>query len=601
MTEPVAYRPIEDHGVIGDLNTVALVSIDGSIDFLCFPEFDSPSIFAALLDHERGGRFRIAPVLEEADHRQLYLPDSNVLLTRFLSREGVAEISDLMPVETGTCPAHNLVRRVKTVRGEVRYRMTCAPRFDYGRATHRVERLGRDRVLFRVDRPERMDVLLRASVPLEVRDGDVFAEFTLPAGESRHFVLELLPDGAQDTPCAGEDYVAEAFKQTLNFWRRWIRRSAYRGRWREVVNRSALVLKLLFSERHGSLVAAPTFGLPEIIGGERNWDYRYTWVRDASFSLYALGRLGYTDEASDFMRWITQRCADAEGAGGLQVLYGIDGRQQVDELALPHLEGYRGSRPVRIGNAAHRQLQLDIHGELLDAVYLYDKFGDPIAIDLWQQLGRLLRWLGEHWQRPDEGIWETRGGRQEFLYSRVMCWVAFDRAIRLARRRSLPSPLVEWHETRDRIHRDILERFWSRDLEAFVQVAGSSTLDASALVMPLVRFIGPTDPRSLRPLSSSDTPRGGPHQQVEMSSAATSSRPWRRATRSFKAKACPSTKPTKTGTACRARQRWRLSTARGSSACSRAIRPAYAPAGSGCWPRSAAPTPGPSAWRGWTR
>ncbi len=492
---------IEDHGIVGDLFTVALVAIDGSIDFMCFPCFDSPTIFASLLD-ENGGRFRIAPVLESAQQRQLYLPDSNVLLTRFLSQEGVAEISDLMPVEAEGTVAHNLVRRAKTVRGEVRFRLAFEPRFDYGRASHVVERQGSGCLLFRSEGPDRTAVLLRSSIPLEVREGDARAEFTLGADEHADFVMELYE--GTESPCAMPDYVADSFKRTLDYWRAWIGRCTYGGRWREMVNRSALTLKLLSSQRHGSFVAAPTFGLPEVIGGERNWDYRYTWIRDASFAVYALFRLGFTEEARDYVGWIGERCVEMDGGGALRVLYRVDGRQDLDEQVLEHLAGYAGSRPVRIGNDAYRHLQLDIYGELMDAVYLYDKYGEQVSLDLWEQLGRLLDWLADNWKRPDEGIWETRGGKRDFLYSRVLCWVAFDRAVRIARRRSLPMPGARWIEVRDAIHRDIRASFWNDELGAFVQSAGSDTLDASALVMPLVRFIGPTDPRWLSTLRAID-------------------------------------------------------------------------------------------------
>ena len=386
------YAPIEDYGIIGDLHTVALVGKDGSIDFLCLPSFDSPSVFAALLDAERGGRFQIAPQLGEASRRQLYLPDTNVLLTRFLSSDGVAELSDFMPVEDAG-QAHNLVRRVKTVRGEIRFRMHCAPRFDYARATHSVERRS-DRELIFVGRSEAGQLALRlcSSVAMQLVNGDAMAEFTLGADESASFILEVI---VPDEPSAGRepDYESEAFKQTVNFWRGWVDRSTYRGRWRETVNRSALTLKLLTSRRHGSIVASATFGLPEHIGGVRNWDYRYTWIRDSSFALYALMRLGYTGEAEAFMRWGMARVDELEPDGSLQIMYGIDGRHALPEETLSHLEGYMGSRPVRIGNAAFTHLQLDIYGELMDAVYLYDKYGSPIPHDGWTNIVRLIDWV----------------------------------------------------------------------------------------------------------------------------------------------------------------------------------------------------------------
>jgi GH15 family glucan-1,4-alpha-glucosidase len=488
------YAPIEDYGIIGDLHTVALVRKDASIDFLCLPSFDSPSVFAALLDADRGGRFQLAPQLEDAVNKQLYLPDTNVLLTRFLSDAGVAEVSDFMPVEDAGVP-HNLVRRAKSVRGEIRFVMRCDPRFDYARATHTVERRGETEVLF-VGRASARELALRlrSSVPMQIADGAATAEFTLRADESAWFVLEVVTSG-EPSPSERTDYVSDAFKETVNFWRAWIGRSTYKNRWREIVNRSALVLKLLTSREHGSIVAAPTFGLPETIGGVRNWDYRYAWIRDSSFTLYGAMRLGFTDEAAAFIRWITSICQALEPDGSLQIMYTIDGRPAPAEEILPHLDGYLGSRPVRIGNAASAHLQLDIYGELMDSVYLYDKYGAPIGYDEWQNLVRLIDWVCQHWREKDESIWEVRGGRREFLYSRVMCWVAVDRAIRLANRRSFPAPLPRWHETRDTIYRDVFERFWDPARRGFVQHPGAGTFDAAALLMPLVRFVSPTDPR----------------------------------------------------------------------------------------------------------
>jgi GH15 family glucan-1,4-alpha-glucosidase len=496
----VSYQPIENYGIVGDLYTVALVGMDGSIDFMCFPHFDSPSIFAAILDHEKGGRFRIAPVLGEVRHKQLYLPDSNILLTRFLSEEGVAEISDFMAIEKGGDHLHDLVRRVKTVRGELRFRMVCDPRFDYGRRGHRIE-VRKKEAVFHPEGEGLQALRLRSDVPLRKEKGAATAEFTLRAGETASFVLEEARAG-KESHSVGEDYVSQVFKETLNYWRRWVARSNYRGRWRETVNRSALTLKLLTSLSEGSMVAAPTFGLPEEIGGERNWDYRYTWIRDASFTLYALIRLGYTEEAAAFMRWIERRAGELNPDGSLQIMYGIDGRHDLTEEILPHFEGYRKSSPVRIGNSAYKQLQLDIYGELMDSVYLYDKYGEPISYDLWSNLIRLIDWVGRNWRRKDEGIWEIRSGRKEFLYSRLMCWVAIDRGIRLARKRSLPAPFDRWYKVRDTIYRDIFRSFWDPGRKTFVQSRGSTVLDAANLLMPLVKFLGPTDPRWLSTLKA---------------------------------------------------------------------------------------------------
>jgi GH15 family glucan-1,4-alpha-glucosidase len=492
------YQPIENHGVIGDLHTVALVGLNGSIDFLCFPRFDSPSVFAALLDADKGGRFAIEPILSGAKQRQLYLPDTNVLLTRFLDDDGVAEITDFMPVEESGAE-HNLVRQVRAVRGELRFRMVCAPRFDYARASHRIATRDGE-VRFSSEGPDRTDLRLRHSVPVRIVDGDAVAEFTLRAGESAEFVLECVvsnEEPAQATP----EYVERSRHATQLFWHRWLARSRYQGRWREMVNRSALTLKLLSSREHGSIVAAATFGLPEVIGGTRNWDYRYCWIRDSAFALYALMRLGFTDEATRFMDWIQARCADTDD-GSLNLMYTVDGRPVLDEEPLAHLEGYRASRPVRVGNAARGQLQLDIYGELIDTVYLANKYGDPIHDGLWRSVVKILEWLSRHWREPDEGIWELRSGRAEHTHSRLMSWVAFDRALRIAEKRGLPAPRPDWYAQRDAIYDQIFTGHWNEKLQAFVHAKGSDALDAAVLLMPLVKLIAPGDPRWLSTLEA---------------------------------------------------------------------------------------------------
>lgn len=484
-------KRIENYGIIGDLHTVALVGMDGSIDFMCFPNFDSPTIFAALLDEKNGGYFKLAPTVGEMRQRQLYMPDSAILLTRFLGSAGVAEVSDFMPIqEFGH--AHDLVRRAKAVRGEIPFRMELAPRFNYGRSGHRIERQ-KDGALLISDGPDRTALRLRSSAPVRIENGTVSADFTLRGGSTAWFILEEA-DGSEASRSCARGYISEAFKETLNFWQSWADRSRYRGRWRETVNRSAMTLKLLTSARYGSLVAAPTFGLPEEPGGARNWDYRYTWIRDASFTIYALMQLGYLDEATAFIRWIEQRCRELEPGNPLQVMYGIDGRHDLPETELDHWQGYMNSRPIRIGNAASKQLQLDIYGELLDAVYLYNQL-EPISYDFWQHLVQLVNWVCQNWERPDFGIWEVRGAARPFLYSRVMCWVAIDRGLRLARDRSFPAPWQEWTATRDKIYCNIYQSFWDEELQTFAQFQGAKAVDASALLMPIVKIIGPNDPR----------------------------------------------------------------------------------------------------------
>jgi GH15 family glucan-1,4-alpha-glucosidase len=404
----------------------------------------------------------------------------------------MAEISDFMAI-TELGHQRDLVRRAKCIRGEIPFRMICQPKFDYGRAEHRVEKK-KNEVLFISRGKDNTALRLRSEVPLRIENGAAYAEFKLRSRQRATFVLE---DAGQsnESPSAAPQYATKAFKETMNFWHDWVRRSQYQGRWREMVNRSALTLKLLISARYGSILAAATFGLPEEIGGVRNWDYRYTWIRDASFTIYALMRLGYTTEATAFMRWIEARCAELKPGLPMQVMYGLDGRHDLQEQQLRHFEGYRKSGPVRIGNDACGQLQLDIYGELLDSVYIYNKSAEMISYDFWLNLTKLIDWVCENWRRPDEGIWEVRGGAHEFLYSRVMCWVAVDRGLRLAQKRSFPCPMAKWLRVRDEIYRDIYREFWDEELASFVQYKGAKTVDASALLMPLVRFSSPNDPR----------------------------------------------------------------------------------------------------------
>jgi len=492
----VAYPRIEDHGVVGDLRTVALVCNDGTVDWFCTPRVDSPSVFAAILDDKKGGWFRIRPTSERVQGKQLYWPDTNVLITRFLSPDGVGEIEDFMPIGDRREAPGTLVRRVRVVRGSVGFALECRPAFDYARAGHRAWP-SPGGVIF--EGPG-LSLALSASVPLTI-DGDAArAEFALDEGQSCAFVLRP----CEENVChiCGVDEAEQLFADTVAWWRRWLRASTYRGRWREMVNRSALVLKLLTYEPTGAIVAAPTCSLCEMPGGVRNWDYRYTWIRDAAFTLYGLMRLGFTSEAGTFMQWLAARCREADPAEGLQIVYGIDGRARLEEETLDHLDGYRSSRPVRIGNGAYLQLQLDIYGELLDAVYLHNKYGEPISYDLWCALRKLIDWLGQNWQREDEGIWEVRSGRRHFVYSKLMCWVAFDRAIRLAEKRSFPADRARWYAIRDHIYEEVIARGWSESRQAFMQSFGSSSLDASNLIMPLVFFCSPTDPKMLQTIEA---------------------------------------------------------------------------------------------------
>jgi GH15 family glucan-1,4-alpha-glucosidase len=496
------YLPIAEHGVIGDLYTIALVGTDGTIDWYCCPHFDSPSVFAAILDADRGGRFRIAPDCFGWSSKQLYLPDTNVLITRFLMPDGVGEVHDFMPpAATGQAAhRHRIVRRIFAVRGQMRFDVELAPRFDYARAGHAVD-LTPHGALFR---SAGLRLGLSTRWPLDIVEGrNVRAQVVVRAGDTATFVLDRIEPGETPAPCDDAEVSAE-FDATVAFWRRWLRRSRYSGRWREMVHRSALTLKMLTFAPTGAIVAAPTTSLPEKIGGARNWDYRYTWMRDAAFTLYGLLRLGFTEEAAAFMSWVTGRFRHAAvgESGPLQIMYGIDGREHLPEEVLSHLEGYRGSAPVRIGNQAATQLQLDIYGELMDSIYLCNKYGLPIFHDGWMELCRNLEWLMDHWDQPDEGIWETRGGRRDYTYSRLMSWVAVERAIRIARQRGLPGDIPRWLAVRDRIYHQIMQRGWRPERRAFVQHYDTDALDASLLLMPLCKFIAPTDPRWISTLDA---------------------------------------------------------------------------------------------------
>ncbi len=494
------YLRIEDHGIIGDLYTAALVGIDGTIDWFCAPHFDSPSVFGSILDDEKGGHFSLKPVGDEAKSTQYYLPETNVLVTHFTSDYGVAQIVDFMPVRTRADgdAHHALIRRVTGVRGNLRMRIDCTPRFNYGRDSHETVPIG-DAVLFKTQ-----DLVLEywSTVHPEVVDAAVQTEFEIQEGHTEYFIIDALSE-AEPTFNYQPHQIERLFENTVSYWRRWINRCTYTGRWREMVHRSALVLKLLTYEPTGAFVAAPTTSLPEDLGGERNWDYRYTWIRDAAFSVYGLVRVGLTEEAGRFMDWLEQRCAESDAEGEmLKIMYGVDGNHDLTEMELDHLAGYMGSKPVRIGNGAADQLQLDIYGELMDAVYLSNKYQTPISYDFWSHLRNMINWVCDNWRLPDEGIWEVRGGRAHFVYSKLMCWVAIDRAIRLADKRSFPSDSERWKQVRDEIYEEIIDKGWSDEVQAFTQAYGRNALDASNLLMPMVFFMSPSDPRMLKTLDA---------------------------------------------------------------------------------------------------
>ena len=496
----MGYIPIENYGVIGDLHTVALVGLNGSIDWLCFPHFDSPSVFAGLLDDEKGGSFQIFPVDDNVKVKQLYLPDTNVLVTRFLlASGGVAELTDFMPIETETRQAwnHRVIRRLTVVRGSMKFRMVCRPAFNYARADHTVEQHDQG-VVFR---SENFHLGLSSEQPLQIQDNrQAFCEFTLDAGQCATFVLHRVDEEGIAEEGWTFSEVEASFQDTVRYWRQWIAKCTYKGRWREMVYRSALVLKLLTFAPTGAIVAAPTTSLPEAIGGGRNWDYRYTWIRDASFTCYALLQIGFDTEAAKFMGWLEKQSKNIDPKGGLQIMYTINGDPSPEEITLDHLSGYRNSKPVRLGNGASKQLQLDIYGELMDSVYLYNKYVQPISYDQWQSLRELMNWVCHNWQRADDGLWEVRSGRKPFVYSRMMIWVALDRALRIAQKRGLPADTALWEKTRNQVYEEVMEKGWNEKRQCFTQYYGSDTLDASALLMPLVKFVGPSDPKMVATL-----------------------------------------------------------------------------------------------------
>lgn len=551
----MAQRHIESCGVIGDLHTIALVAMDGTIDWCCLPQFDSPSVFAAILDEEVGGHFKLAPDAP-GTNRQMYMPETNVLLTRFLREEGVGEVIDFMPVcndreSSSHAVEHQIIRIARAVRGAVPFRLECAPAFNYARTPHRATRV-EGGVLFETD-DERM--VLLGPGEWEIQQGRAVLQFTLQPDQTAEFALRFLSkDGTENyAPING----ARLMDQTLVFWREWLSHCTYEGRWRENVLRSALTLKLLTHHPTGAIVAAPTTSLPESIGGERNWDYRYTWVRDSSFTVFALIRLGFTEEATAFIQWLSKRIQQAtnghpaptqstdkkqkdattpwgkdsskqddakhEMSNGsakqnpadqsqpernartghpvpddpLNVMYSIEGKSDLTEITLDNLSGYRDSRPVRVGNAAYNQLQLDIYGEMMDAIYLYDKHVSGVSYDIWQRVVGVLTWVAENWSQPDDGMWEVRSERRNFVYSKLQCWVALDRGLRVAAARSLPLDTVRIEKARNEIFASIMEHGWDPEQQSFTQSYESKALDAGNLLMPAVFFIAPKDPRML--------------------------------------------------------------------------------------------------------
>jgi len=505
------YQAIENYGVIGNMRTAALVGTNGSIDWYCSPYFDSPSVFGAILDDNKGGRFQISPVADHVRSKQSYWPSTNILVTRFAHADGIAELEDFMPVgaSSDSSSLGSVYRRIRCVRGVMRISLLCRPAFDYGRAAHEAS-VGAGGAIFN---SKKSSLALCSETPLEPDGrGGVTATFVVEEGKSRVFTLRDHEAHSHAPNPSSAEEVERVFQQTVKFWQHWISGCTYRGRWRELVERSALALKLLTFEPTGAIVAAPTTSLPEVIGGVRNWDYRYTWLRDAAFTVYAFLRIGFTAEAASFVDWI-QNCADIHPHTGkrLPAVFTIHGHSRLPEETLDHWEGYRQSKPVRIGNEAVEQCQNDIYGEVFDSLYLYNKYVTPIDYDFWVAIRRRLDWICENWRNPDAGIWEMRNRQEHFLYSKVMNWVALDRGVRLAEKRAFPGNREKWIKERDCIYEEVMTKGWNDKRHAFTQYYGSNDLDASLLIMPLVFFLAPTDRRmvgTLRAILESPT-RGG--------------------------------------------------------------------------------------------
>jgi GH15 family glucan-1,4-alpha-glucosidase len=525
-----SYQPIDSYGVIGDCHSVVLVAPDGSVDWGCLPDFDSPAIFCRLLDARHGGYFQIAPTDSAITGTQRYLRDSNVLQTRFSSETGELILTDFMPVETlsawqfrelnnnswtredGSC--HSLVRIVECTQGELPITMTLKVSPDYAAAPSTVTLLPENRGAIISGGQQHVGLgivgayrLPSFSIVDRQQEGDqhssLVVQATLQEGERLLFAVGVGRNAQAARRLADTELHLRNFDwelaHTLHWWRNWLAGCTYKGVYNASVKRSALVLKMLTYAPTGAIVAAPTTSLPEELGGMRNWDYRYTWLRDATFTLYALNVLGFTEEAHAFTHWL-RRLSYSNGED-LQIMYGIRGERELAERELPHLNGYAGSRPVRIGNGAASQKQLDVFGEVLDCIHLFrrqggfERYGENLEGPLWAMMSLLIEHVCAHWQEPDSGIWEVRGEVHHFVYSKVMCWVALDRGIRAAEQLHLESDIAHWRRVRDQIRTDILTHGYNPQIGAFTQSYDSTALDASNLLLPLVGFIAPDDPR----------------------------------------------------------------------------------------------------------
>jgi GH15 family glucan-1,4-alpha-glucosidase len=487
------YLPISSYGLIGDCRSAALVGADGSIDWLCLPRFDDASIFGRILDARKAGHWQIAP-RGPFESLQRYSDRTNLLQTIFTTHTGRLVVTDFMPVHPASIERHarpssdpRVIRLVECLGGELTVECDIVPAPDYGRADSSVFSAANGR--FHADVGE-LHVCARGTMPL--KEGR-FARH-MRSSESVAFCLTTAPRGHCPADALTLEHAHDLLRQTQEFWWRWVRRCVYTGPYVAYVERSALALKLMTYAPTGAMVAAPTTSLPEAIGAERNWDYRFTWLRDASFTLYAFFQLGLTQEAHAFFDWMTSAGIGAMGRR-IDNLYAIAGDRSREEVILDHLDGYRGCRPVRIGNGATHQLQLDVYGEVLDSAYLYARFGGAISDQLWRDLSHIVDLAIDRWQEPDSSMWEVRGPPQQFTYSKVMCWVAVDRGLRIAERYRLPHDAQRWRAARRAIHRRVTARAWSEKLGAFTLAIDGEGLDASLLRLSQVRFLADRDKR----------------------------------------------------------------------------------------------------------
>lgn len=489
------YPPIEEHGIIGNLETVALVTRDGAIDWCCFPHVESSSIFARLLDAEHGGHFTVQPASSfEAIHE--YLDRTNVLETRFNTGSGQAKVIDFMPVpkvDTNQVPQETIFRKLTCETGHVDMAVEFEPRFDYARTKPTVEQADYGVVATGEDEK----VALSSSVPFSISDHAASASITLTEGETCWLVLGYDHEVSRQ-PSTHQQVLTDV----INYWREWAHQCpdtggdcSISGPWHDLAIRSALALKLLTHRETGAICAAPTTSLPEDIGGVRNWDYRFNWIRDSALTVQAFAELGHLEEVTQYFDLCLSHCSQGD-PGDIQPLYGLHGHDDLEEHTLDHLSGYRGSSPVRVGNAAVDQQQLDVYGELINGIYETSRYGESISKQDWRLIQDLINYVCDAWQEPDVGIWELRGDPQQLVHSKVMCWVALDRGIKIADEAGFEAPVDRWTDTRQLIKKTTIEQGYSDTVNSFVRSFGTETeLDAATLQIPLVGFLPPDDPR----------------------------------------------------------------------------------------------------------